>query len=196
MSGLRTETLDALLAGIGEEAVNAIISEFSCELNPEVEGFLRNKAIQAQRLATAVTYLVFRDTDLAGYFTLLSKPFLFPVQKLSGGNRRLAKRFAKIDPDTGNCMVSAYLIAQIGKNFSLGGRRGISGIELLELALDVLREVQARIGGKLVVVERDVAQPKLREFYERCGFSSWNMRKDDSDGNTYDQMLRVLDRLV
>ena len=71
-------------------------------------------------------------------------------------------------------------------------RRGLSGRELLQLAFAKLREVNDRIGGKIVLVERESDRPKLHAFYSANGFSSWNERTNARDGVVYDQMIAVL----
>ena len=57
--------------------------DFACSLNDEVEQFLKRKAAQSERLGASRTYLVFRDDQLLGYFTLLLKAFTIDDQQLS-----------------------------------------------------------------------------------------------------------------
>ncbi len=85
-----------------------------------------------------------------------------------------------------------YLIAQIGKNFSLPKNQQIEGVKLMGLALDEFRAIKARMGGKLVMVEREGDRPKLLDFYQTNGFKSWTMRKDRSGQVSYDQMFAVI----
>ena len=69
--------------------------------------------------------------------------------------------------------------------------------EVLEIgALDKLRKAQRLVGGKLVLVEREADRPKLLDFYNTCGFKSWNGRYDKKDQVQYDQMIRVLESVA
>ena len=56
---------------------DALFSGFACPFNKEVEDFLKNKAVQSNKLNASVSYLVV-DSETAvllGYFTLVLKPF-------------------------------------------------------------------------------------------------------------------------
>lgn len=183
---------------IGEDNVKLVLGTFECPLNHEVQDFLLRKATQAEKLKSAITYLVFdtETSNLAGYFTLVLKPFSIARDKLSSNNRKLISRFAELNERTGEYTAALYLIAQIGKNFSAAQSERISGRELVELALDKLRKAQRLVGGKLVLVEREADRPKLLDFYNTCGFKSWNERYDKGDAIRYDQMIRVLESVA
>jgi len=89
-----------------------------------------------------------------------------------------------------------YLIAQIGKNFAVPKNLAISGADMLAVAMKELSAAQHIVGGKLVMVEREADWPQLLTFYESNGFKSWNKRTDEGDIVSYDQMLRVLERVA
>lgn len=183
---------------VGEDSVGLVLQTFDCRLNPEVQDFLSRKAIQAGKLKSAITYLVF-DTGtsrLVGYFTLVLKPFSIAKDKLSSNNRKLISRFAELNERTGEYTAALYLIAQVGKNFAIPESVRISGKELIDLALERLRAAQGIVGGKLVLVEREADKPKLLDFYNGCGFKSWNSRYDNGDKVLYDQMIRVLESVA
>ncbi len=105
-------------------------------------------------------------------------------------------RFSEENVETGDCTASVYLIAQIGKNYSIQEELQFSGNDLLNLALDKLRAAQGLIGGKLVLVEREADREKLLKFYSDNGFKSWNGRYDKIDQLQYDQMIRVLESVA
>lgn len=48
---------------LGEDVLNCILSEFSCERNPDVEYFLKSQAIDFTKKNQSVTYLVFSTED-------------------------------------------------------------------------------------------------------------------------------------
>ena len=164
--------IDKFAKTVGEAALSSTLSGFAVPMNTEVEDFIRNKALQATKLKSSISYLVV-DEDLAdvlGYFTLLIKPFTIQAKQLSSKNRRLIARFSEENSETGDYTASVYLIAQIGKNYSIQEELQISGNDLLNLALDKLRAAQDLIGGKLVLVEREADRDKLLKFYIDNGF--------------------------
>ena len=63
---------------------------------------------------------------------------------------------------------------------------------MLARAEDEFRSIKKRVGGKLVMVERESDRPKLLEFYNMNGFKSWTTRRNAKDGMVYDQMFAVL----
>ena len=190
--------IDKFAKTVGEATLSSTLSGFAVPLNAEVEDFIRNKALQATKLKSSISYLVV-DEDLAdviGYFTLLVKPFTIQAKQLSSANRRLIARFSEINAETGDYTASVYLIAQIGKNYSIQDELQISGGDLLNLALDKLRAAQDLVGGKLVLIELDADREKLLKFYSENGFKSWNERYDKGDAIRYDQMIRVLESIA
>ena len=193
MEGVSAYTIAQSEKMMGDEALAVFIQSFSCSKNLEVEGFLKSKARQSERMSSSVTYLVWGDRhpELLGYFTLTAKAYSVKGAQLNSANRRLVERFAEVD-ENGFFNAAVYLIAQIGKNFAIEDSERISGDELLRLAFEKLYAAREIVGGKLVLVERDMKSPELVNFYTRWNFRSWNERHDGKDGVDYDQMLCVL----
>ena len=52
-----------------------------------------------------------------------------------------------------------------------------------------LQSARRFVGGKLVLVDREIDRPKLLKFYQQFNFKSWNVRHSKKDGIDYDQML-------
>ena len=198
MRKLSVWRIDKFAKKVGESALSSTLSNFAVPLNSEVEDFIRNKALQATKLKSSISYLVV-DEDLAdviGYFTLLVKPFTIQAMRLSSKNRRLIARFSEESAETGDYTASVYLIAQIGKNYAINEKLQISGGDLLDMALDKLRAAQDLVGGKLVLIEREADRAKLLKFYNENGFKSWNSRYDRKDQVQYDQMIRILESIA
>ena len=128
--------------------------------------------------------------SFVGLFYIGFEPFSIEKEKLSKTKCRLIERFADVDKERYTAAV--YLIAQIGKNFAVEDGERISGDELLRLAFEKLYVAREIVGGKLVLVERDMKSPELVKFYTRWNFQSWNERHDCKDGVDYDQKLCVL----
>lgn len=88
--------------------------------------------------------------------------------------------------------MSAYLIAQIGKNFHDDVRLAITGKRLLEIALDKIMELQYMVGGMVVFLEADNNE-KLMKFYElENGFKRFDVRQTKDEKHTLVQLLKVL----
>ena len=189
----RVLSLEQLEQIAGDECLAAMLESFSCPLNKHVEKFIRRDAVQSERLGATVTYLALSDEDeVLGFFTLVLKPFTVPAGGLSSRNRRLIERFSELDEEHNVYTAALYLIAHLGKNFALGVEKRISGAELLGLAFDVLRKARKLVGGKLVLIDREMDRPKLLDFYQSNGFRSWNRRFSKKDAIEYDQMVCVL----
>lgn len=198
MRNLTVWRIDKLAKKVGDRVLSSTLAQFSIPLNKEVEDFIRNKALQATKLKSSITYVLV-DEDIAeviGYFTLLVKPFTIPASCLSSTNRRLISRFSEVNEETGNYTASVFLLAQIGKNYAIQRQYQVSGRDLLEVALDKLRAAQDLIGGKLVLIERETERMKLHDFYKANGFKSWNSRYDKNDNVQYDQMIRVIESVA
>lgn len=106
---------------LGEEALQQILSEFSCEKNSDVETFLKERAIEFTKKNQSITYLVFNNEDaaLVGYFTLTIKPISVKDDYFSNTVKRKIARVSELDPENGMYTLSAYLIAQLGKTMQI-----------------------------------------------------------------------------
>ena len=75
MMGYKLVNLKILIEEIGEEATFALLSSYSCPLNPDVENFLKAKAIDFAKQALSQTHLVFASFKnqpvLVGYFCIV-----------------------------------------------------------------------------------------------------------------------------
>ena len=191
---LFVRNLSDLLASEGREFVETVFESFSCKHNPEVDHYLKANAIDFTAMSSSVTHLVFdEDTGLCvGYFALAHKPISFSEAILSGSQRKRIERFAKIDPATRKFNVSAYLIAQIGKNFNAENGDLIEGCQLLDLAKDELRIAKKQVGGQVIFIEKEQGNAKLDDFYRKNGFVPFDSRVSEEDGVVYDLMFSFL----
>lgn len=193
--GVSLFTLLDIERTLGADKLAEVVSRFSCPVNSDVEDYLKNpkRAVNSSRMSSSVSYLVLNSqtSDLLGYFTLMMKAYSVEAKQLSSKNRRLVERFSQVNRQ-GIFVVPVYLIAQLGKNFALPKEKQIAGVDLLKLALDRFSNVKKEVGGKLVMVEREVNRPKLLEFYNKNGFKSWTRRINKKDGVEFDQMFAVV----
>lgn len=196
MNSFRIVGVEDLLSGGGESAVREAIGDFSCRYNPEIDGYLRDCAVDFTRKSMTITHLVFdAATSLCvGYFALAHKPVAFRAEGMSATQRKRMERFSKLDGRTGCYTVSAFLIAQIGKNYLAGDGKLISGAALLELAKGELLAAKRKIGGQVVFLEMEQGNAKLAKFYKDNGFYKFGTRDSIEDGKpiTYDQLFLFL----
>lgn len=166
MSGYTVINILDMLETVGEDELSSILSDFSCPRNPEIEHFIHNNAIEFAKRKMSITHLVFDgDARLIAYFTLTHKPSSVDGQVLSKTSRKKLEMHARMDESIQAYSVSAYLIAQFGKNYGVDGGHSISGDELMDMAFDVLERVQREIGGGVVFLECE-DNPVLLKFYQ------------------------------
>ena len=179
----------------GVSKLQDIISSFSCPSNVDVEKFLRKNAVHFTRKKQSVTYCVFNDLyEIAGYYSLTIKPVIFKGSVLSNTARKVIERVSKYDSQLDEYSASAYLIAQLGKNLKLPAEKRIPGKNLLEFAVNSIKEAQKLVGGTIVFLECE-NHKKLLDFYELNGFRAFSSRTVENT-NTEIQVLNQLYRLI
>ena len=181
-----------LLDSVGENEVQTGLSDFSCPPNEEIENFIRYNAIEFAKRKLSITYLLLDNTDgtIAGYFTLTHKAIEIRNDGISNTTRRKLSAHARLDSDTNSFTASAFLLAQIGKNYSIDNGRRITGAELIGYADDVMEDIQRRIGGGIIYLDCEDKQP-LKSFYiDKNRYKIFGERYSISDGIRYLQMLR------
>lgn len=194
---IREYLLDTKDKRLGEEGLRRILSEFSCKKNADIERFLKQQAAEFTKKNQSVTYLVFsnEDTTLLGYFTLTIKPISVNAEAFSNTLRRKIARVSDRNETDGTYLLSAYLIAQLGKNYSNGLNEKITGEQLLAAAIDTIKELQYMAGGMVIFLEAEDNE-KLLKFYEtENGFKKFAIRhrKNGSDEpDTLIQLLKVM----
>lgn len=182
---------------LGENALKDILSEFSCKKSPDVEKFLKEQAIDFTKKNQSVTYLVISNDDLSllGYFTLVIKPITIYDKRLSKTIIRKISRVSELNESDGTFYLSAYLIAQLGKNFTNGLNDKITGEQLLQSALETIKELQFRVGGMVVFLE-STPENKLIQFYQNQNnfmlFNSKKTKVNSSDTSTLIQLLKII----
>lgn len=178
---------------VGEPELLRIISDFSCPKNPDVEHFLKNSSVDFTRKNQSVTYLVLDMDDgaLVGYFTIALKPLTVRDETVSNTVKRKIKRISEFDGQTKSYTMSAYLIAQIGKNYTNDACKRITGAELLELAWSVIEDMQYMGGGMVVFLEAN-DEEKLLTFYQDNKFRQFDTRLTASDPENRHELVQLL----
>lgn len=163
-------------------------------LNEDIEIFLKDNAIQFAKETKSITYLVIDEqaVSLLGYFTLTHKIVKIPPSILSNTKKRRIERYAKFDEALNAYPVSAFLIAQFGKNYSLSEEQQISGKDLMNLADRELYEVQHRIGGGLKFLECEPDEKLIGFYQHQQHFTPFGKRTSEKDGKEYVQLMKFL----
>lgn len=175
----------------GEEKLRENLLSFSCRINPAIENFIHNRAIDFTRRKLSVTYLV-NDSDddqLLGYFALTHKAVLISNSQLSNTSRKKLERFARLDRATGDYMASAFLIAQFGKNYGVDNGKRISGGQLMDIANDILVNIQRQIGGGIIYLDCEDNE-RLQQFYVNEKFHKFGERFSEEEEQKYLQYMR------
>lgn len=169
-----------------------IISAFSCPQNEDVERFLKVSSIEFTKKNQSVSYLVFSKEiqQLVGYFTIAIKPLTIgAADVVSNTQKRKIERICRLDESSQSYTMSAYLIAQLGKNFSRGANEKITGDYLLSIALNVVDKLQYSAGGMVSFVETD-NNDKLLSFYQRNKFHL--ISSPQKNNNELVQLFRII----
>jgi len=177
----------------GEPALVKLLSGFSCPKNPDVERFLKKSAVEFTKKNQSVTYLVFSkdNGEMLGYFTLALKPLTVRGETVSNTTKRKLLRISELDESSDTYNMSAYLIAQLGKNYTDGANMRITGKELVELAWTVIEDAQYMLGGMVVFLEAE-NEEKLLAFYKANRFSQFDTRQTTSDADEPYELVQLL----
>lgn len=178
----------------GEDEVKEDLSNFVCYANKDIEDFIQFKAIDFAKKRISISYLVYdEDTGkILGFFTLAHKVLNVPAQGMSNTVRRRMDRYARLDKEKNSYLVSAFLLAQLGKNYALEKEERISGEDLMDCVDSVLDEVQYRIGGGVVYLD-SIDNKHLVHFYEDIsGYRKIAERVSDTNETKYLQYLKLI----
>ncbi len=192
MNAYTTVNILDMINVIGEDSVNLILSDFSCPKNDEIENFIKKNAVDFAKRKMSITHLVMDEHGkLAAIFALTHKAVKIKDEVLSSTLKKKIKRYAQLDEDTNSYMVSAFLIAQFGKNYEEREGEPVSGNSLMDNAMDILTAVQHDVGGGVVYLECE-DKPQLLSFYQNDNncFRVFGERYSEVDQTKYIQLLR------
>ena len=183
---------------LGENKTKNILKNYICDLNNDVEYFLKEKAIELSKQDISRTYIVMGkykgEEVIIGYFAITNKVTNIKKVALSETKRKRLLKFATFDKESKSYSIALPLIGQLGKNYYNNYNTLISGEILLKMACDKIKETQDLIGGRFVFLECE-DKSKLKEFYENNGFVCFgkrNLEKDERDKNKGDYLLQML----
>jgi hypothetical protein len=185
-------SLEEFLKVASEEKFLEVISNFICLKDPDIEYFIKNKALLFEMKAKSRTYLIF-DEDamvegkfiLLAYFTIAIQTLKIPAGTTISQIRKLDGLYAK-KGDEPITEIPAFLIGQLAKNEIYSNL--ITGDSILEHTMSVISRAQEIIGGRVVFIECQ-DKPQLIQFYIRNGFKVFRQDPDDC----LIQMVRLID---
>lgn len=192
MSPYKAINILDLIDSIGEEELRNILSEFSCPKNPEIENFVKNSAVDFAKKKISITHLLMdENSKLMAFFALTHKAVKIQDDVLSSTQRRKINRYAQLDETTNSYMTSAFLVAQLGKNYVAEKNADVKGDVLMSNAMNVLTAVQHNIGGGVVYLECE-DKPQLLKFYQNGNnrFKMFGERYSETDQTKYIQLLK------
>ena len=157
---------------------------------------MKKSSIEFIKKNQSITYIVLsvENGELLGYFTIALKPLTVRGETVSNTVKKKLLRISELDEETQTYTMSAYLIAQLGKNFANGANEKITGAELLEAAWNKVEEIQYQAGGVVTFLEAN-NNFKLLSFYNNNKFAKFDTRQTTSkDQEPYElvQLLRLL----
>ena len=177
----------------GEDFLRRNFQTFACQINPDVERFFLERSIDFTKRNQSVSYLVTSppDEELLGYFTLAIKAISVNAVPFTNTMRRKIERVSEVNEQTGEYILAAYLIAQLGKNFKSTAK--ITGKDLLQVAINTIYDLQYMAGGTVIFLETEDV-PKLIAFYEANGFKRFAVRKarGTQEQHKLVQLLKVM----
>jgi hypothetical protein len=176
---------------VSEDIVREAINSFNCEINPDIKGFLVNRAIPFEQASKSKTYflmdeerLLNKEYVIIAYFTVALK--VFKVAELGLSNRTIKELdgfSAKMDGEV-IYDFPVYLIGQVAKNDTY--KDAIGGEDIIDHSIAVINSAQEKVGGRVVLVECENV-PYLLEFYKKLGFK---VIREDTD--KYVQLIKLI----
>ena len=142
----------------------------------------------------SITYIVGdkEDGSFPGYFTITHKPIEIPALGLSKTTIKKLEKHSRLKESSNVYVVSAFLLAQFGKNYSVDNGKRITGDNLMTLVNRELIDIRRRIGGCVIYLDCE-ADAKLIRFYQKeQGFVLYGERISENDGKRYLQFMKLL----
>ncbi len=192
MGNFNVLNLGVLLRNYDEAIISEKLQEYVCSINSEIDTFFHSKAVESvKRHQTATFFVVDGKNQIHGIYSITHKSLEVCAENLSKTSAKKIAMYSDYDESRNSYYISAFLIAQFGKNANVPKNEVISGSELMEIVLNHLRAVRDEIAGNLVYLECE-EKVDLITFYERNGFVRFGERFSKSENTKYIQFFRYL----
>lgn len=117
------------------------------------------------------------------------------AESFSNTVKRKISRVSELDEVSHSYNLSAYLIAQIGENYTNEQNKRITGKELLELAIDQVKDMQYLAGGMVIFLEAEDKEPLMKFYRDENNFKSFNTREAKSMVSESHMLVQLLKTL-
>ena len=159
-----------LKTGVDELSILKDLSTFSCEQEPEIERFLKERSIPFEKAHKSRTYLILEkksspegEIAILAFISLALTSFRIQKDVSNSMRKRLNGIFMNDD-------IPCFLIGQLGKNDRYWDK--IEGSELLDYAMNFLEKGHDLIGGRFVRVDCREDERLIRFYEENFHFLS------------------------
>ena len=120
------------------------------------------------------------------------KPICVSAEKFSNTTKRKIARVSEQRENELTYTLSAYLIAQLGKNFRNGANRKFTGKQLLQAAVDTILKLQYMTGGMVFFLEAE-NEEHLMQFYEvENGFKRFAVKETNHRAKKSQKLIQLL----
>ena len=129
------------------------------------------------------------------FFESIANSFLFKMltlkqSSLSKTECKAISRFGYFDEDSQSYKLPAVLIAQFSRNFNENSK-SISGNDLMDIALDKIKDILHSTSGKAVFLECEQYE-KIIEFYTKNNFQPLDNTVFSKDNKELTQLYMIL----
>ena len=147
-----------------------VISIFLCEKDSDIEGFLKNRAIDFEKAGKSRTFFIFDeesdDFNILAYYTIALQVLNIPETYSNRKIKDLDGMFSKSNGETIYAF-PAILIGQLAKNDTF--KSCISGEEIMQFCMSTIMDGQIRLSGRIIMLECKEVQ-YLLDLYGKFGF--------------------------
>lgn len=84
------------------------------------------------------------------------------------------------------------MIAQLGKNYTENINERITGEELLQAAIDTIKELQYMAGGMVIFLEAEDNEKLMRFYEDKNGFRRFAVKETKSDKEHAHRLVQLL----
>lgn len=116
------------------------------------------------------------------------------AERLNNRQKKEMRDVAKMrkDENSKDFLISAYLIAQLGRNFVVPGKWHVTGRDLFNAIFGQISAIRRQVGGKVVFVEYEKEKKRLLKFYQDHGFQEFKVSSDGADSGNLGQLFFFL----
>lgn len=129
---------------------------------------------------------------MLGFFTLAHKVLYVPAQGMSNTVKRRIERYGSFDKESNSYLMSAFLLAQFGKNYAPRKDNRITGLDLMDCVDSVLKGIQYEIGGGVVYLDSLDNEHLIHFYTDVCGYRKISERISDTNNTKYLQYLKFI----